>query len=175
MRLRVESSGQALLEAAVCLPVLFLLMAYAVDFGYFFFTACTLTSTARVATEYSVQGDATASQASLPATYVSGNSNSVFGIALADIAELTGSATGTAVQVCSKELGTNGNLTNCGSYGASSTTTYTPQADPEAGSFYLNRVDITYTVQPPVPMNFFHVSLLPTLTFHRYAVMRAMD
>jgi Flp pilus assembly protein TadG len=173
--LRLDTSGQSLLEAAVCLPVLFVLMAYAVDFGYFFFTACTLTGAARVATEYSVQGDATASQQALPAAYVASSSNGVFAIALADVAELTTSATTTSVQVCSKELGTNGELTNCGAYGASNSTSYTPQEDPEPGSFYLNRVDITYTVHPPIPMSFFHVPLLPTLTFHRFAVMRAMD
>jgi len=175
VRLVRDSLGQSLLEAAVSLPVLLLLMAYAVDFGYFYFSACTLTTTARVAAEYSVQGEATVSQAQLPATYVSGNSDSVFGIALADISELNGSSTSTAVQVCSKELGTTNNLTNCGAYGAAGATTYTPQQDPEAGSFFLNRVDITYTVQPPIPLNFFRVSLLPTLSFHRYAVMRAMD
>jgi hypothetical protein len=96
-------------------------------------------------------------------------------MALGDDAQLTGSSTGTSIQVCGKQLGTTGNVTNCAQYGATNSTTYTPQTDPEAGNFYLNRVDVTYTIKPPIPLTFFNVSFLPPLQFHRSVVMRVMD
>jgi Flp pilus assembly protein TadG len=169
-------SGQSLLEASLTLPVLILMMAYAVDFGYFFVVASSLTTTARVATEYSVAGNASAAQASLPQTGISSATpNTVSNLALSDVAQLAHSTTGTSVQVCGKQLGTTGNVTNCGQYGASNSVTYTPQADPEAGTIYMNRVDVTYTVQPPIPLSIFKQSLLPPLTLHRAVMMRVMD
>jgi len=71
-------------------------------------------------------------------------------------------------------LGTTGNLANCSSYGPAATT-YVPAEDPEAPHFVLQRVDVTYTVQPPIPMTFFKVSLLPQMQFHRQVSMRAMN
>ncbi len=176
MRYFKGDSGQSLVETAIALPVLVMLMAYAVDFGYFYVVASNLTTSARVAAEYSVEGSATVAQGSLPATGISTTTqNTVSNTVLNDDVQLTGSATGTAIQVCSKALGTTGNVTNCGQYGASNTNTYTPQTDPEAGTFYLNRVDVTYTIKPPIPLTFFNVSFLPPLQFHRSVVMRVMD
>jgi hypothetical protein len=47
-----------------------------------------------------------------------------------------------------------------------------PDTDPESPNFQLNRVDVVYTVTPPVPIP---VSILPTLTFHRMVEMRRMQ
>ena len=99
---------------------------------------------------------------------------SVVALAMGDLTSLLNSSTLTTVQVCSKSVGMAGNLAKCSSYGPSGTA-YTPAADPEAPRFVLQRVDVTYTVQPPVPMTFFGVSLLPNLKFHRQVSMRAMD
>jgi hypothetical protein len=52
---------------------------------------------------------------------------------------------------------------------------FTPATDPEAPTFLLNRVDVTYTVQPPIPLSFFSYPLLPSMKFHRQVSMRAMD
>jgi Flp pilus assembly protein TadG len=176
MRRFRNESGQSLIEAALALPVLVLMMAYAVDYGYFFVVASSLTTTARVAAEYSVEGYASAAQAALPQTGLSGTSqNTVSNLALGDAAELAQSGSVTSVQVCGKQLGTTGNATNCGQYGATNAVSYAPQVDPEAGTFFLNRVDVTYTVQPPIPMTLFKLSLLPPLRFHRSVVMRVMD
>jgi hypothetical protein len=90
------------------------------------------------------------------------------------MASLNNSATTTSIQVCSASLGTLLDLTNCANYGPSAST-YTPAEDPEAPLFVLHRVDVTYTVQPPIPMSIFKISLLPTMQFHRQVSMRGMN
>jgi Flp pilus assembly protein TadG len=174
-RLRSGSeSGQSLVEFAVCLPVLVLLMAYAIDFAYFFIAAANITSAARNGAQYSVMGYQGPAQSSLaPAGPVS-TTTSVASLAMADMVSLLNSSTTTTVRVCSKALGMSGNIPNCSSYGPTATAP-TPAADPEAPTFVLQRVDVTYTVQPPVPLSIFGTSLLPNLQFHRQVSMRAMD
>jgi len=169
-----SSSGQSLLEVAVIIPLLLALVGYAVDFGYFFIAAANITSATRNAAQYSVLGYEAPDQGPLPPAGPSSAGTSVAEEALGDMASLINSSTTATVEVCSKSLGTTGNLTKCGSYGPA-VTTYTPAQDPEAPRFMLQRVDVTYTVQPPIPMSFFKVSLLPTMQFHRQVSMRAMD
>ena len=169
-----SESGQSLIELAICLPVLVLLMAYAVDLGYFFIAAANITSAARNGAQYSVMGYQGPAQSSLaPAGPVS-TTTSVASLAMADMVSLLNSSTTTTVQVCSKSLGMSGSVPNCSSYGPT-LTAQTPATDPEAPTFVLQRVDVTYTVEPPVPLSIFKVSLLPNLQFHRQVSMRAMD
>ncbi len=156
------------------MPVLTLLLAYAVDFGYFFIAAANITSSARNAVEYSIMGYSGPAQSNVPPAGPVSTSSSVAALAMADLTSLINSSTTTTVQVCSKVLGMTGNLPKCSSYGPAGTI-YTPAADPEAPTFVLQRVDVTYTVQPPIPLSFFGVSLLPNLHFHRQVSMRAMD
>jgi hypothetical protein len=167
-------SGQSLVEVAVMIPLLLALVAYAVDFGYFFIAAANITSAARNATQYSVLGYQAPGQGPLPPAGPGSNGVSVAEEAFGDLASLNNSLTTATIEVCSKSLGTTGNLANCGNYGPA-VTTYVPAADPEAPRFVLQRVDVTYTVQPPIPMTFFKISLLPTMRFHRQVSMRAMD
>jgi hypothetical protein len=174
LRFKAGTSGQSLLEVALFLPLLVLLIGYAVDFGYFFIVAANLTSAARTATQYSVLGYQTPGQLTLPAAGPMTTVTSVAASALGDLGSLVNSSTTTTIQVCSKSLGMNGKLPKCSSYGPVGTS-YVPIQDPEAPTFVLQRVDVAYTVQPPVPMSFFKVSLLPTMNFHRQVSMRAMD
>ena len=167
-------SGQSLLELAAVLPILTLILAYAIDFGYFFIAVANITSACRNAAQYSIMGFSSPSQSVLPAAGSISTSRSVAALAIADMTSLLNSSTTTTVQVCSRALGMNGNIPNCQNYGPGSTA-YTPAADPEAPSFVLQRVDITYTVQPPIPLSFFKYSLLPSLSFHRQVSMRVMD
>jgi Flp pilus assembly protein TadG len=169
-----SSSGQSLVEVAVIAPILFLLIAYAVDYGYFFLVAAQLTSASRIAAEYSIQGFQGPAQTQLPAAGPIGTIDSVAALAVGDLAGLLSSSTTTTVQVCSRVLGMNASLPNCTSYGPPGAS-YTPATDPEAPIFVLHRVDVTYTVQPPVPLSFFNYSLIPKLQFHRQVSMRAMD
>ena len=172
-----STSGQSLVEIAVIIPVLAVLIAYSVDFGYFFIAAASITSTARNAAQYSVLGYEAPGQGSLPTAGPSSSGTSVAEEALGDMLSLVNSSTTATIEVCTKSNGLTGNLAKCTSYGPA-VTSYTPSADPEAPRFVLQRVDVTYTVQPPIPMTFifFHqVSLLPTMQFHRQVSMRALD
>lgn len=176
-RFHRTSNGQSLVEVAAFLPIVMLCAAYAVDFGYFFIICANLTSSARSATEYSIQGYQSPGQATLPSAGPTTSTASVVALALGDMAGVANSATQVSVQVCSKSVGTSGNATKCSSFGptvAGSTSTAV-QTDPEAPTFLLNRVDVTYTVQPPIPLTFFSVSLLPTLSFQRHVAMRVLD
>ena len=174
MDIKRGASGQSLVEVAVCLPILMMLIGYAVDFGYLFMVVANLTSAARNATEYSIQGFQSPGQLVMAAAGPATSATSVSGSALGDLASLLNSSTTTTVQVCSKSNGMSGNIPKCTSYGPTATG-YTPATDPEAPTFVLQRVDVTYTVQPPIPMSFFNVSFLPSMKFHRQVSMRAMD
>ena len=169
-----DGGGQSLLEVALMMPLLLALMGYAVDFGYFFIVAANISSAARNATEYSVQGYQAPGQSVLPLAGPMSTTTSVSAAAVGDMSSLVSCSTSTTVQVCSKSLGMTGNLPNCSSFGPTGTT-YTPTQDPEAPRFVLQRVDVTYTVQPPIPMTFFKIPLLPLMQFHRQVSMRAMD
>lgn len=166
--------GQSLVETAIFLPILILLVAYAVDFGYFFIVAANLTSASRNAAEYSIQDFASPAQSALPIAGPITTNTSVAALAVGDLSSLAASSSTTTVEVCSKVLGTTSNVTNCSSYGPAGTV-FTPATDPEAPTFLLNRVDVTYTVQPPIPLSFFSYPLLPSMKFHRQVSMRAMD
>jgi Flp pilus assembly protein TadG len=169
-----QESGQSLLETALFLPLLVLLAAFAVDFGYMFIVSANLSSASRNAVEYSVQGYETPGQATLPAAGPISTVTSVSALAVGDLNGLVSASTTTTVQVCSKEIGVANKVAQCSSYGPAGTS-YTPGTDPEAPTFVLNRVDVTYTVQPPIPLSFFSHSLIPSLQFHRQVSMRALD
>lgn len=168
-----DTSGQSLLETALFLPMLVLVMAYAVDYGYFFIVSADLTSASRAAAAYSVQGYQGPAQLSLPAAGPLTSITSVASLAVADLNLLNASTT-TSVQVCSKTLGMNGRIPMCAGYGPGGAA-YTPAIDPEAPTFVLQRVDITYTVRPPVPLRFFNIPLIPVMQFHRQVSMRGID
>ncbi len=159
-----------------------LLIIYSVDYGYFFIVAANLTSAARNATEFSIQGYQSPGQQSLPTAGPPNTADTVAALALADLGGLAKSTTVTTITVCSKGLGTSNDYTKCATYnykGGSTpyttTTSTATEADPEAPTFYLNRVDVTYTVQPPIPISLFGLSLVPDTSFHRAVVMRAED
>lgn len=167
-------SGQSLLEAALFLPLLVLLAFFAVDYGYFFIVAANLTSSSRNAAEYSVQGYESPGQSSLPAAGPLSSVTSVAALAVGDLSTLAGASSTTTVQVCSKSVGVSNGVTECSSFGPAGPS-YTPAIDPEAPTFLLNRVDVTYTVHPPIPLSFFSHPLVPSLTFHRQVSVRVLD
>lgn len=173
-------TGQSLVELALALPIFLLLLLYTVDFGYYFLVAAVTTSSARNAVEYATQGFSAPSGAysspSLPSPPPAGDAtktNSVVSLALRDVYNLVNSSTKTTVQVCSSTVGTTGTV-SCKTWGATSTS-WTPDTDPESSEFQLFRVDVQYTVSPPIDGSFMGHSLVPTYTFHRMAEMRAMN
>ena len=172
--LRSGTSGQSLLETALVLPVIALLMVLAVDYGYYFIAAATLCSSARNAVEYAVQGFATPAGTSVPAAGPISTSTSVAALAEGDINGFINASTKTTVQVCSNSVNTSASGATCQTWGAT-TTSWTRDTDPESAKFTLYRVDVQYTIYPPVPGTFMGVTLVPVLNFHRMAEMRAIQ
>ena len=190
------SSGQALIETALVLPLLLTIVLNAVNFAYFFLMALNITSASRSATIYSVMGGSTPASISYPPAGPSTTPTTVSYLAYQD---LTGAVfsptTGAGVQVCSSSVGilnpgTTNMRTNCASFG--SVGTFTPsEVDPElnAGStapaFLLNKVEVAYRFSPPIPLTPFNIIVLAapvcsrsggtvTCTFYRQVKMREM-
>jgi Flp pilus assembly protein TadG len=161
--------GQSLIELALMIPIFTILVCYAVDFGFFFLVATSLNSAARNAIEYAIQGSSSPAQSAVPGAAV------VSSLAIASIGLSTASTSTVSVRICSSSVGVNtsNNTAQCAttSSGAGAVSG-TPDIDPESPSFQLNRVDVVYTVTPPVPIP---ASILPALTFHRMVEMRAMQ
>ena len=164
-----DEEGQSLIELALMVPIFTILVCYAVDFGFFFLAATSLNSAARNAMEYAIQGTSSPAQAAVPSVAAVSN------LAIASIGLPSASTATVSVRICSSAVGTNasGNTAQCATptTGAGAVTG-TPDTDPESPQFQLNRVDVVYTVIPPVPIP---VSIVPTLTFHRMVEMRRMQ
>ncbi len=163
-----NDKGQGLIEAAVILPFLFLLLFNAINFAYFFYVGINLASAPRNAVTYSIQGFSTPEQTDLP------DSSQVWQLANDNMVNGLTGATNTPIQVCTSKDITTTNTTGCTTYGSPSLA-YTPDADPEPTKFFLNRVDVTYTLQPLIAGQPFGITLLPSYTLHRQVSMRALD
>lgn len=194
--------GQSLVETILVVPVLLLLVCNVVNLGYFFLVVVNLTGASRSAALYSIEGSYSPYALSEPG---SGTSSSTITstpgtVTYAAYQDLTGAVwnpTGASVQVCSQMninsatgAGVNGSgssqvancetctSSGCGSAGAGSPA---PSADPEAPSFVLNEVDISYTFSTLIPGGIFNLPLKAspfcnggTCTFVRKARMRSM-
>jgi Flp pilus assembly protein TadG len=164
-----SQEGQSLIEVALMVPIFTILVCYAVDFGYFFLVATSLNSAARSATEYAIQGTLSPSQSSPPGATVVSN------LAIAGIGLSGASASTVSVRVCSSAVGvtTPANTAQCTSPSTGAgTVAGTPDTDPESPTFQLNRVDVIYTVTPPLPIP---AAIFPTTSFHRMVEMRAIQ
>jgi Flp pilus assembly protein TadG len=155
-----RNEGQSLIEAALFVPLFTLLIIYAVDFGYFFLAATTLTAAARNAATYAIQGTKSPTRGAAP------DASLVRALAIASIG--LPNASSATVQVCSNSVGapSSDNIAQCTS------STYAAGTDPESPVFQLNRVDVVYTVTPPIPLP---AGVFPNLTFHRFVEMRAIQ
>jgi len=194
-RLARSSSGQALVETALVLPFLLLVLLNAVNFGYFYLVALNLTAASRSGALYGMIGSATPAGTALPAATGTAT-NTVSYLAYQDLTGSLFNPGAATIQVCSAQLGVNGtgssqtancstctsSTTACSAAGAGSPT---PDSDPEAPTFVLNRVDVVYAFSPIIPGTPFGLALLPlsvcsssggtvTCTFRRQLSMRAM-
>src|SRR6266699_3817919 len=186
------TSGQALVETAIMLPVLMLLVLNVINFGYFFLVALNLTVSPRSGVEYSILGFQTPASLSLP---VAGPPSTITSISYLSQQDMTGALSGSTaatIQVCSSTVGMFSTGVSkcvpctgatCGAVGAGNPA---PALDPEAPNFVLNRVDVNYVFSPPIPGAPFGLAWLPrsvctaggggvTCTFHRQVSMRAMN
>jgi hypothetical protein len=168
-------------ETAIVMPILVLMLCFAIDAGYFFIVAANLASSSRNAVLYSGQGFVSPSQQLLPSAGTSGSlvdTAGAAGLAAGDLSGLVSVASKTNVQVCSKKIGVtktaNGYVTNCSTF-PSGSLSFTPDQDPESNNGMLTqRVDVVYTVSPPIPVDFFTFTM-PSLSLHWKAEMRAVD
>lgn len=190
---RTQTSGQALVETALIVPFLLMIALNVVNFGYFFLVAVNLAAAPRSGALYSILGFQTPQTLSLPPA---GPSGCPAGTPNCDVNYLTNQdmtgaiykpSTNASVQVCSSTVGVTGSgasqTTQCSQFNSSPT--YSPDADLEAPTFLLNRVDVTYTFTPLIPGTPFNIVLLAspvcstaggvTCTFHRMAEMREMN
>lgn len=155
--------GQALVEFALVLPLLFLLIVNAVNFGAFLFAWITVSNGARAGVQYMSQGRITVGTPT-PATAAQ-----ISALITSDISSLINRAS-LQVRVCKNNNG----VQSCSGPGA-----YVPPADPEPANYVLASVDLTYTYVPLIPLWEFpglgiHATL-PTTTIHRQASMRMLQ
>ncbi|MGD1071956.1 MAG: TadE/TadG family type IV pilus assembly protein [Bryobacteraceae bacterium] len=150
--------GQALVEFAVIVPLVFLLAVNVVNFGGFIFAWITVAGAARAGAEYMVMSSASPG-APTPATMTQ-----IRALVASDVASLPNKAS-IVVATC----------TNSATAANGCTTLH----DPEAPTYTLATVDVTYTYKPLIPSFLFPglgiAATLPSATVHRKAVMRMLQ
>ncbi len=155
--------GQALIEFALLVPMLFLLIVNAVNFGAFLFAWITVANAARAGAQYWAQGSAAVTSPTTP------TAAQVTALVTGDISSLLGRAS-LIVRVCTN---------NNGAVACTGTGSSTAPADPEPLTYISTSVDVTYTYQPPIPLWDFTAlgihATLPSTTIHRQAVMRLLQ
>ena len=150
--------GQALVEFALLVPLVFLLAVNAVNFGGYLFAWITIANAARAGAEY-----------------MSMSSNSPGAPAAATLAQITTLVTNDISSLKNRSSLAVAICTN-NTTAANGCTTF---FDPEAPAFTLATVDVTYTYQPFIPLFSFPKlgisATLPTSTIHRKAVVRMLQ
>jgi Flp pilus assembly protein TadG len=168
--------GQALVEFALVLPLLFLLILNVVNFGVMLYSWVTVANSARTGVQYLVMGGSYAHggrQAGL-ATVVS----RVYD----DLASLSNSGTKTTVAACLNNGGVFTCYTCTQSTSCASGTSGTTPNDPEnavgsPATFRVASLDVTYQYTPFISgWNFPSLGIYlttPPTSIHRQSVMRA--
>jgi Flp pilus assembly protein TadG len=153
-----KRTGQALIEFALIMPLALLLAVNAVNFGGYIFAWITVAGAARDGAEYMMMSSASAGS---PTAATSGQ---VTSLVTSDVASLLNKAS-VLVATCT-------NATTA----ANGCTTF---FDPEAPTYTLATVDVTYTYNPFIPLFSFPrlgiSATLPTSSIHRKAVVRMMQ
>jgi Flp pilus assembly protein TadG len=150
--------GQALVEFALIIPLVFLLVVNALNFGGFFFAWITVANAARAGAEYMSMSSASPG-APAPAT-------------LAQITTLVTNDASTLLNRSSLVVAICTNSTTAANG-------CTALIDPEAPAYTLATVDVTYTYKPFIPLFSFPKlgisATLPSSTIHRKAVVRMLQ
>ncbi len=172
-----NAHGQSMIETALVMPLLFVMVLNAVNFGYMFYVYLNMAAAPRQAVEYSIQGTHTVQQA--PPT-----SSNVKSLVTDSFSGVPGSSNA-LTRVCTISNGLNNSGTSnqtpaCVNYGSGITSfpadsncpSLTICPDPEAPTFTLNRVDVQYTVTPLLTGGPLNLVMPASMTFHRYIYMR---
>jgi len=190
---RKSSSGQALIESAILIPLLLAIVFNAINFGYFYYVALNMSAATRSGALYSILGantpvnTATTFSGPYAPAGTTSTTGSVSYIMYQDMAgALASAATTASIQVCSQSVGQptgTPQTAPCTNFGPA-TFTGGAASDPEAPDFVLHQVDVKYTFKPLIPGTPFGAILLATpactssgtitCTFHRKVLMRAM-
>jgi hypothetical protein len=189
-----QSSGQALVETVLLVPLMLLIVLNVINFGYFLLIAVNLAAAPRSGVEYSILGFETPGSLELPDAGPPSSITSVSYISQQDLTGAVHAPTGASIQVCSQTVGVNAGppqTTRCVSCtgstcGAAGLGSPAPPTDPDTPNFILNQVDVTYTFSPLIPGTPFGLALLPmtactasggnvNCTFHRQVLMRTMN
>ena len=158
-----SAEGQALIEFALIVPLLFFLIVNAVNFGGFIYAWITVANAARNGAQYAALGGASAGAPMTP------NNTKVQTLITNDMSSLLGT-----VSVC-----VNRNATSSAATGTCSFTIAPIQADPEA-NYTIVSVDVRYTFSRLI-QNFSFPGLgilgLPTMPafIHRRTLMRSLQ
>jgi Flp pilus assembly protein TadG len=159
-------AGQALIEYILLLPMVFLLIVNIINFGGFFFAWITVANAARAGADYAILGG---SSAGFPATP---SWSQIQNVVTKDTTSLPNGSTIT-INVCQNNQGTISPWKNSGS------TCGSIPSDPEATSYVLTSVTVSYTYKPFIaafqfPKLGVYLTLPPT-TITQQAVMRSIQ
>ncbi len=161
--------GEALVEFALTVPLLFFLTVLAVDLGGWLYSWIEIGNAVRTAADYASLGSSSAGD---PAT---ATGSTLVNLINADLAKLPNRTTSNpSVSICEND-GTNITaLTGTCPSGANA-----PVADPEAPAYIAVTVDITFTYSPffatfDVPSLGIGLPTIPS-TIHKRAVMRILN
>jgi len=153
-----HTEGQALVEFALLIPLVFLLAVNALNFGGFIFAWITVANAARDAGQYMIMSSASPGPPT-PATLAQ-----ITTLVTNDVASLLNRAS-IVVAICTNNTSVANGCTTL--------------IDPEAPTYTLATVDVTYTYKPFIPLFSFpqlNISAtLPQSTIHRKAVMRMLQ
>jgi Flp pilus assembly protein TadG len=160
----LRNQGQALIEYILVLPLVFLLLVNVVNFGGFFYAFVTVANAARAGADYAILGGASVASTHLLTTPPT--PSQIADLITADIKSLPNNPS-LSVSVCQS----GGTTTATGAC--------TSLVDPEAASYVLTSIDVTYTYKPFIPLFSFpnlHINAtLPATTIHRRSVMRVIQ
>ena len=160
-RLR-RDRGQSLVEFALVLPILFLLILNAVNFGGFFYAWITVANAARAGANYAALGGASVGTPEATASQVTS-------MITTEISTLPNNSS-RVVDICQNN---NGTVT------ALSGTCSSIPGDPEPGNFVLTSVDVIYTYKPYISgfqfPNLRVFLTIPPTTIHMRTVMRSIQ
>jgi Flp pilus assembly protein TadG len=150
--------GQALVEFALIIPLVFVLAVNAVNIGGFLFAWITVANAARAGAEY-----------------MSMSSSSVGSPTPATPAQITTLVTNDVSSLMNRASVVVATCTNATTAANGCTTLF----DPEAPAYILATVDVTYTYKPYIPLFSFPKlgisATLPPTTIHRKAVVRMLQ